>query len=264
MNTKCVALSLIVVSTKDAGKAELSVKMFGPSGQAVPVELLESYDGHKIRFTPTESGKHQLHVYYGGEEVPGSPFTIIVDEPGFPTASGDGLVWAMADEPASFRVDAQKLRGKLEVTVHGPNRAAKTTITPEKQGTYKVTYVPLEVGVFDVKIVWNGKEIPDSPYHPKVFDPTKVRVVGGWPAHLDEKDRIRMRVGEEKKLIFDVADAGPGKLSAEVRGPSGLIPVRLETVSKDRVKVTFTAVAEGKPSIFLISTCSFILEKAER
>lgn len=80
-----------------------------------------------------------------------------------------------------------------------------------------------------------------------MFDPTKVRVVGGWPAHLDDKDRIKMRVGDEKKLLFDVAEAGPGKLSAEVRGPSGLIPVRVEMTSKDRVKVSFTPVAEGKP-----------------
>ncbi|OQV23311.1 Filamin-B [Hypsibius exemplaris] len=233
------------VSSKEAGKAELSVKIFGPSGQPVPVEILDSYEGHKIRFTPTESGKHKLHIQYGGEEVPGSPFTFMVDEPGIPTASGDGLLWAMADEPAHFRVDAAKLRGKLEVTVHGPNRAAKTTITPEKHGIYKVTYIAAEVGVFDVKIVWNGKELPDSPYHPKVFDPTKVRVVGGWPAHLDDKDRIKMRVGDEKKLLFDIGEAGPGKLSAEVRGPSGLIPVRLETSGKDRVKVSFTPVAEG-------------------
>ncbi|GAU89920.1 hypothetical protein RvY_02412-2 [Ramazzottius varieornatus] len=234
------------VVSKDAGNAELTVKLFGPSGQPLPVELLDSYDGHKIRFTPTEAGKHKLHVYFGGDEIPGSPFTFMVEEPGIPTASGDGLIWAMADEPASFRVDATGLRGKLDVTVHGPSRAAKTTISQEKsQGVYKVTYLPPEVGVYDIKIVWNGKEIPGSPFHPKVFDPTKVRVVGGWPAHLDEKDRIRMRVGEEKKLVFDVSEAGPGKLSAEIRGPSGLIPVRLESAGKDRVKVTFTAVAEG-------------------
>ena len=79
-----------------------------------------------------------------------------------------------------------------------------------------------------------------------MFDPTKVRVVGGWPAHLDDKDRIKMRVGDEKKLLFDVGEAGPGKLSAEVRGPSGLIPVRVEMTSKDRVKVSFTPVAEGQ------------------
>ena len=89
-------------------------------------------DGQKIRFTPLESGKHRLHVLYGGEDAPGSPFTFMVDEPGFPTAEGDGLLWALADEPASFRVDAKNLRGKLEVLVQGPSTVAKTTISPEK------------------------------------------------------------------------------------------------------------------------------------
>ena len=60
-----------------------------------------------------------------------------------------------------------------------------------------------------------------------------------------------MRVGEEKKLVFDVAEAGPGKLSAEVRGPSGFIPVKIETISKERVKVTFTAVADGHHDIHI-------------
>lgn len=126
----------MTVVSKDAGKADLSVKIYGPSGREIPVELLDSYDGQKIRFTPTESGKHRLHIMYGGEDIPGSPFTFMVDEPGFPTASGDGLLWALADEPATFRVDARNLRGKLEVMVNGPNTMAKTTITPEKNGQY--------------------------------------------------------------------------------------------------------------------------------
>ena len=149
--------------SKDAGNAELTVKLFGPSGKELPVELLDSYDGYKIRFAASEAGKHKLHVYFGGDEIPGSPFTFMVEEPGIPTTSGDGLIWAMADEPASFRVDATGLRGKLDVTVHGPSRAAKTTISQEKsQGVYKVTYLPPEVGVYDIKIVWNGKEIPGN------------------------------------------------------------------------------------------------------
>ena len=51
-----------------------------------------------------------------------------------------------------------------------------------------------------------------SPFHPKVVDPNKVVVVGGWQQILDTKDRVNLVVGEPKRLIFDVSQAGPGML----------------------------------------------------
>ena len=83
--------------------------------------MIDSPDGKRVRFTPTEAGKHKLHILYGGEETPGSPYTFIVDEPGFPTASGEGLSWAIADESAMLPVDTGSLRGELEVAVTGAN-----------------------------------------------------------------------------------------------------------------------------------------------
>ncbi|XP_055347083.1 filamin-C-like isoform X2 [Paramacrobiotus metropolitanus] len=53
----------------------------------------------------------------------------------------------------------------------------------------------------------------------------------------------------EKNITFETSEANRGKLSAEVRGPSGLIPVKVENVGKDRVKVSFTAIAEGHHDI---------------
>ena len=51
-----------------------------------------------------------------------------------------------------------------------------------------------------------------SPFHHKVVDPNKVVVVGGWQQILDTKDRVNLVVGEPKRLIFDVSQAGPGRL----------------------------------------------------
>ena len=43
--------------------------------------------------------------------------------------------------------------------ISGPNSIAKTTV--EKEGDrYAISYVPVEVGIFDISIVWKGKEIP--------------------------------------------------------------------------------------------------------
>lgn len=35
----------------------------------------------------------------------------------------------------------------------------KYSIEPQTDGSYTVTYIPVEVGVFDISIIWNGHEI---------------------------------------------------------------------------------------------------------
>ena len=61
-----------------------------------------------------------------------------------------------------------------QVQVDGPDSVAKTSVEEEAPGRYLVTYTPREVGLFDVRVLWNGREVPGSPFHPKVVDPRKV------------------------------------------------------------------------------------------
>lgn len=49
-----------------------------------------------------------------------------------------------------------------------------------------------------------------SPYHPKIVDPSCVRLSGhGGP--LDRHNRIPLEVDREKHLPFDASHAGPGR-----------------------------------------------------
>lgn len=86
----------------------------------------------------------------------------------------------------------------------------------EKAGLFRVTYTPQEVGVFDVRVLWNGRDIPGSPFHPRVVSPRKVRVIGGWESVLDSQNKLALVVGEEKKMSFDTLEAGPGKHDEKV------------------------------------------------
>ena len=58
--------------------------------------------------------------------------------------------------------------------------------------------------------------VSGSPYYPKVVDPRKIRVSGGWRPLLDEQERIPLVVGKEKHIPFDAADAGPGTLMSRI------------------------------------------------
>lgn len=51
-----------------------------------------------------------------------------------------------------------------------------------------------------------------SPYHPRVVNTSKMRVIGGLENIVDEQNHIPLIVGEEKRIPFDVSDAGPGNL----------------------------------------------------
>lgn len=64
-------------------------------------------------------------------------------------------------------------------------------------------------------VKWLGTHlyVTGSPYHPRVVDPRKVYVDGGWHSHLDRDERLDMKINQTKKLLFDVTGAGPGKNS---------------------------------------------------
>ena len=82
----------------------------------------------------------------------------------------------------------------------------------ENSGLFRCVYTPQEVGVFDVRILWNGTDILGSPFHPKVVNPRKVRVIGGWESICDNTNKLLLTVNDEKTIQFDTAGAGPGKL----------------------------------------------------
>lgn len=41
----------------------------------------------------------------------------------------------------------------------GPNSIAKYNIERESTGRYKVTYIPVECGIYRITVKWNGREV---------------------------------------------------------------------------------------------------------
>lgn len=56
------------------------------------------------------------------------------------------------------------------------------------------------------------KFVQGSPFHPKIVDPRKVRVIGGWESFTDSEGQLELAVHNTKKISFDIAEAGPGKV----------------------------------------------------
>ena len=84
--------------------------------------------------------------------------------------------------------------------VDGPDSICKCQVVRESTGMFRVSFTPQEVGIFDVRVLWNGRDILGSPFHPRIINPRKVRVIGGWEALVDSKNKLILTVGEEKKI----------------------------------------------------------------
>ena len=239
------------ISTHEAGEADLDVKINAPSGRKVNFSLKEETTTatKRVTFTPFEVGRHKMAVNYGGEALAKSPYNFEVLEAGMATAHGDGLYHGIEDESATFIVNAQGLKGELFVQVDGPNSIAKCNIEPEGNGMYLVTYVPVEVGNYDVIVKWNGKEVPGSPFHPKITDPRKIRIAGGWSSHLTQEGYMALTVGQEKQMAFEAGEAGPGKMTAQILGPGGVVPHDIDVGPGGKQILRFTAREAGEHRI---------------
>nr|CAD7463461.1 unnamed protein product [Timema tahoe] len=246
------------VVRREAGFSELDVTVTSPLGQDLPLEV-KSCPGDKdtdlIEFCPSLAGSYRFSITYGGEEVPGSPVTFTVEEAGLPKATGDGLSCGQVGIPAVFKVVSganDPVPDEPIVRVDGPDSVCDVSVERENEGSYRVTYNPVEVGVYDIQILWGGHQISGSPFHPKIVDPAKVRVIGGWESFTDTEGRLELAVHTTKKISLDTLEAGPGQLTAECRGPTGSsVPVAVEPVSQSRVRLLVTPRVAGEHLLYL-------------
>ncbi|XP_066943284.1 filamin-A isoform X1 [Macrobrachium rosenbergii] len=241
---------MFLLNTSEAGAADLEVNVEAPSGVLTPLEVKTGPSGEFVEWIPDAPGQYRIIIFYGGEEVPGSPVTVDVGESGLATVKGSGLEGGAIDTPLTFTVDGRGLLGEPHVTVDGPDSVARVNVRKQDEGLYQVTYVPHEVGIFDVRVQWNKRDVAGSPFHPKIVDPARVRLIGGWSSLQDSEGRLELTPREEKRLAFDVSEAGPGKLKAEVTHEDRPIEVGLDQTGS-RSRLIFTPPGEGAYELHL-------------
>ncbi|XP_046654649.1 filamin-C-like isoform X2 [Daphnia pulicaria] len=239
------------IRKREAGMTAIDVTVVTPTSKELPLEVksLQNGEGDLVEYHPTLPGKYSFNVICGGEAIPGSPFIFVAEEEGLAKAHGEGLLHGIEGLPSQFTIDARGLVGEPTIQIDGPDSICKCQVLQESIGVFRASYTPQEVGIFDVRVLWNGRDIHGSPFHPRVINPRKVRVIGGWESLTDSKNKLILTLGEEKKISFDTLDAGPGMLLAEIRSPSGLIKTNVETPMPHRTRVGFTPMEVGEYSI---------------
>lgn len=238
-----------------AGSADIEAHVLSPSGRRENVEINEAPDGSRVlEWDPQDPGQYKITLLYGGEEIPGSPLTVDVGETGLASVSGPGLQRGCVDNPQHFMIDGRGMMGEPQVWVDGPDSVARVSLKKVETGVYQVAYVPHEVGIFDVRVQWNNREVAGSPFHPKIIDPSRVRLIGGWSDLQDSDQKLQLIPKQETRLAFDVSDAGPGRVKAFLapEGSEGKeIDCSIEQVG-NRAKVSLVPPSPGNYKLHLL------------
>lgn len=175
------------VDARQAGDADLDVSITDPEGQKLPLDITPlAKNAYRIAYSPLAEGEHVVKIQYADKAIKDSPYLVTIDEPGYVKCTGDGLVNAVANEPAHFVVDATKAgEGSLGLQMEGPAEVANVQCEPGAEpGMFNVTYIAPRPGAYKINVKFNDEPVPGAPFEISVNsgrgnpDATKCLVTG--------------------------------------------------------------------------------------
>ncbi|XP_050062888.1 filamin-A isoform X2 [Aphis gossypii] len=211
------------IDCSDAGIGELNVNLVNEKGVNVPLQVNDNEDGSfLIDYVPTTSGVHNLNCTYGGVKVPNCPIKINVQSPvDLSKVKVDGLeTRVFLGSPTDFSVDSRAVakygQGVVTCTVTNPSGSrTETFITPQSDGTYKISYTPFEEGPHTIDIYYDGVPIVGSPFSVNVkrgTDASKCRAFG--------PGLTKGIINKVNAFTVETKGAGTGSLGLAIEGPS--------------------------------------------
>ena len=167
-----------IVDGTDAGPGELAVTIKGEEKTIDPKITVTGEKEYRISYTTQKPGQYHVAVLWGDGHVTNSPFQVpCIDASQFSIT--DSVHQAYAGGVASIQVvtTAPLIRHKqLSVFAHPKTDISKMfsgEIIQAGKSVFTCSLHPTEahIGLCNVHICWNGKEIEGSPYELCVADP---------------------------------------------------------------------------------------------
>ncbi|KAL4219915.1 hypothetical protein ACF0H5_020327 [Mactra antiquata] len=205
----------------------------------------------QVIFEADNTGEYEVRIYFNEVEILGSPARVSIQDPSHITVSGEGITRGTKGEDSTFTVNASGVGGNIKVDVSLKGSPIECTWNQINPDVYEFRYRPISAGDYAIEVLWNGREVPGSPFHPCVTDRSKVYLMDDLTDLKDENDHLALECDTETVLNFNTGDAGPGKFTAEVLSPDGRLPVNIRNPDKSVVQVGFTAKVEGDHYIHL-------------
>lgn len=157
-----------VIETKGAGKGGLSLAIEGPS--EAKMTCIDNRDGScDVDYVATEVGEYDISIRFADKHIPGSPFTVFVEERSDPSkvkVYGPGIEHGQVRErvPTHFYIDVQDAGpGRIAVKIQNSEGIPVEDLKVEEKGDgiYCVYYTPPKEGsVLTSTITFADTEVP--------------------------------------------------------------------------------------------------------
>lgn len=238
-NNVCVApgeQAEFTVDFSQSGPGTISAITTGPHNSMTPTQVEQINDkSMSISFSPPTVGIYHTDILWNNRKVPGSPYTILVSDPGKCVAHGEGLYQARLNEAVGFEVTTIGAGpGKITGHILCGDEEIPVEIAKTEDNTYKAVYYPDSLGTLQVQLFFNGTPVRGSPFIANVCDPSKCRF------HTTATTN-RVRVGDEYSLNIEIEEeAGHGDVTCVVKSPCETeLPVMIIDNGKNSKQIHF-------------------------
>ncbi|XP_075250469.1 filamin-A-like isoform X3 [Convolutriloba macropyga] len=234
------------IETYGAGQGTAEAAVWDPSGTQVTTQITFNNDHYKtysVTYTPLVAGQHKVEVRWSGMQIKDSPFTVnvagVVGDASKCRAAGPGLAvnGLQASVPTFFEVFTEDAgSGNVEVYITDPNsrpESVQMRMDRTNATTYTVKYMASLPGAHVIKVTFNGRNVPGSPFTVNMGTPNAQQAPIDCATIEPENDPRRVYVtgrGVQPKglrtnepAVFNcfTKDAGEGELTPSVLGPGG-------------------------------------------
>ncbi|XP_061423004.1 filamin-A-like [Lethenteron reissneri] len=233
--------------TREAGAGGLSIAVEGPSKADISFE--DRQDGScGVSYVVTEPGEYEVTVKFNDEHIPDSPFVVPASTS---TDASRRLTVASLQEsglkpnqPASFAVNLNGARGKLDAKLHSPSGTIEDCIVSELDNDkYAIRFVPRENGTHAVHVKFDGSHVPGSPFKVRVGEPGQTADPGLVTAYGPGLQGGTTGAPAEFVVNTTRAGAGAGALAVTIDGPS---KVHMDCIEcAEGYRVSYTPMAPG-------------------
>lgn len=229
---------------------DLNGSLHYPDGKIEPCVLKKLSDGKLAiaSFSPTKTGKHQVHVIRQDKNIKGSPFNINVSDKEMAHASkvrvSGPTTEAKANSSNVLTIDTSDAGyGGLSVVIEGPHRS-EVELQNYENNVYQVEYSPHEPGIYILNIRYANEHIQGSPFLLNVSGDPSGRVRETLTKEMAQAEPVKK--GQQCELILKIPGTNPFDMEASVTDPDGSTEVcEIMDEEDSHYKIFFTPAIEG-------------------